>query len=361
MSHQIPPRLMQLKHSRTSVQRTWLVRKAAALLVITSCVTNLCQAQQSYLPQGAPAQEEKPSIFIKLDRFQKSVKQKMKNTFSKKSEPAPPARNTFAGRPQIPMNTVDAMRNQGQLSPQRTAFPQQPTQLGDFAAQSRAYQSNAGAYQTNSGAYPPSNAPGGSPTLAPPQMSHANGSQIVNWANYQQPPPAGTLSATEFSSQRPNADPIPQPTPPRNQNPNPYQNPAAMNPALTGSPAIGLPPSEYGVHLGTQHVTATEHALRLKAENEQLKLDRQSLVDRIERLLSELESTKRSLAKSGGQVESLNQRLEKSKGTNRDLEQQLTALRSEHEKSLLETDRMLTSIRAELDDLVMREVAANGN
>ena len=123
---------------------------------------------------------------------------------------------------------------------------------------------------------------------------------------------------------------------------------------------MGMPPSEYGVHLGGQHITATEHALRLKAENEQLKLDRQSLMDRIERLLKELDSTKRSLAKAGGQVESLNQQIDAARGSNRDLERQLTELRSEHEKSLLETDRMLSSIRAELDDLVMREVAVIG-
>ncbi|MEM8736300.1 MAG: hypothetical protein AAGG44_18870 [Planctomycetota bacterium] len=329
------------KPATTKASRRRLFRVGAAMFISASVAANRCDAQQGFGAAPPVAAEEKPSIFIKLDRFQKSVKQKMKQTFTKKSDTVPPARNTFAGRPQIPMNTVNAMRGNEpppNHQPNYTQQTYQQQQLSSYPNQ----------------AYPPAanQYPGNMPNAAMPKT---NPSPSVNWANFQQPPQSANFAASDFLN--PNSGPVPQPAPPNAPNQGQYGNPAATPGG--NIPAMGLPPSEYGIQLGGQHVTATEHALRLKAENEQLKLDRQSLVDRIERLLKELESTKRSLSKSGGQVESLNQQLEDERGMNRDLQRELTALKSEHQQSLLETDRMLSSIRAELDDLVMREVAAN--
>jgi hypothetical protein len=308
---------------------------------------------------GTQIQDEKPSIFIKLDRFQKSIKQKMKNTFNRNSEPG----------------TANSS----------------PRQTGKQALASSLYGNNSSSESTsiNQGWTSPAQTPPISNQISANQQTpnsqfvNPSANAQVDLANYQLPGPNQANTAATINSQYPVSNspsrnsnpPVQQPMPPNaatpfrsSQFPAQQTSPAMGGVPSSGTPEVnafgtqqpnlpnGLPPTSYGVQLGGQQITATEHALRLKDENEKLIADRESLIERNMRLQRELEASKTMIGKLNAALSDAEKSLDEADSTNRALRQQLASLRSEHERSLLATDRMLDSLRAELDDMLMREI-----
>ena len=123
----------------------------------------------------------------------------------------------------------------------------------------------------------------------------------------------------------------------------------------------GQEPLIGGTRLGTAQMTATEHALRLQEENMKLKAIHTSLQAEIQRLKKDAESTEAFIDRMGLAVSNAQQELTRLEKRNEDLRKELVDLESEKKRQQLEHDRMLQSIRDELDDVLMREIASVEN
>jgi hypothetical protein len=116
-------------------------------------------------------------------------------------------------------------------------------------------------------------------------------------------------------------------------------------------------PSIAGAHLGALPMTANEHALRLQRENELLRITRESVFGDNQRLRDQLKATEDLLARIKVAMIDAKDELENAAKANRELKQQIVDIEREHKRSKSETDRLLGSIRGELDDVLMREMA----
>ena len=127
-----------------------------------------------------------------------------------------------------------------------------------------------------------------------------------------------------------------------------------------GVPSIGTPnigvPIIGGEQLGDPQTTATQHALRLKQENEQLHVTADALTAENERLRSELKRYSDLLEQSETAIESATLSLTSALKANQQLKHEVGNLRLQQQRKQLDTDRLLQSIRGELDDVLMREM-----
>lgn len=301
---------------------------------------------------------EKPSIFIKLDRFQKSVKQKMKNTFSRNADTESPA---TASRPAGKQALATSLYGSNPPPGATTAIQNWPTQsqpplsqnqqfANQFAPNGQ-YANTAANAQVDLANYQLPGSPQANPTQGSAGQYRVNAPMNGN-SSLQQPMPP--TPSTQYPSTQ---FPSPQTTQNMGGVPNSGMQGTSAFPGQQPTAPVGLPPTSYGVQLGGQQVTATEHALRLKEENEKLTADRESLIQRNMRLQRELEASKTMIGKLNAALADVEKSLDDADSTNRALRQQLASLRSEHERSLLATDRMLDSLRSELDDMLMREIS----
>ena len=122
-----------------------------------------------------------------------------------------------------------------------------------------------------------------------------------------------------------------------------------------------LAPSISGTHLGTAQITATEHALRLKQENEQLRSSQESLLADNQRLKDQLEDKEDLFDQIGIAMSKAQLELEKAAQENQRLKYEISKLQRQQQRGQQATERMLESIRGELDDVLMREMTAEQN
>jgi hypothetical protein len=129
----------------------------------------------------------------------------------------------------------------------------------------------------------------------------------------------------------------------------------------------GLTPDNYnldtapiisGTHLGAAQITATEHALRLKEENEQLKSARESLVSENQRLKQQVATSRDLLNRMSTAITGAEQALQEAEIANQELTRQVAAAQRKQQQDRLNADRTLQSIRDELDDVLMREITS---
>ncbi len=125
--------------------------------------------------------------------------------------------------------------------------------------------------------------------------------------------------------------------------------------------ADGNAPNIAGTHFGTAQITATEHALRLKKENELLQLSRASVLADNQRLRDQLNATKDLLERMKSAMTGAQEELENAAHANLQLKQKVAELERQQKRNQLDTERMLESIRGELDDVLMREMALKRN
>ncbi len=323
-------------------------------------LAGLCAA----MPLGANLQlhahepEKKQTALERIEHFQKSLKLKIRNTFSKSSaknsdeaaasasqtppgnhqtHPYPPAGYPAGGQPPLtgpygrPIVTASNPAAQRQFA--RT-YPQ-----NNFDQNPSANQVDWANYQTQSLANGSARIPSVPPTASPNRAGRPNNAYTGQQYPVSTWPQAGTNQP----------GPIPE------------NEASVAGPGPNIDPAYGIPPSAYGTHLGGQHITATEHALRLKQENQELKARLLSSTESNTRLLEELQKSRELLAELNAAMTSAHQELMYAESTNAELRAKLNDLESEHQRALLETDRMLDSIRNELDDALMREIVVPGS
>lgn len=123
----------------------------------------------------------------------------------------------------------------------------------------------------------------------------------------------------------------------------------------------GDAPNIAGTHFGTARMTATEHALRLKEENELLKRSRESVLADNQRLRDQLNAAKDLLERMKTAMTGAQQELENAANANLHLQQKIAELERQQTRSQHDTERLLESIRGELDDVLMREMALKRN
>jgi hypothetical protein len=186
------------------------------------------------------------------------------------------------------------------------------------------------------------------------------------------PPPMPDPNASpssQWNDQNIAATPTPQPAPARRSagTPNsvaPKQSPIAPPIARAARRSAGTPnsiaPSARGTVLGGNPVTATEHALRLLEENGDLKARLAMMEAEAARLKETLAETQTMLQRSTVAIEQAKQEIDALVTENRQLTGKLREAETRYNRHLMETDRMLQSIRDELDDALVREISATG-
>lgn len=146
-------------------------------------------------------------------------------------------------------------------------------------------------------------------------------------------------------------------------------NPALPNPVLAQqnadsnrysvpSPPGGQMPPYEGYRLGNRQITATEHALFLKSENETLKASQRALLAEKERLKETVRLNQEMIAKSEKAMSHATEQLKAADRQNLEWERKYAALQQEHERFVKETDRTLDSIRNDLDEVLVSEINA---
>ncbi|MDV6030948.1 MAG: hypothetical protein F9B45_12770 [Phycisphaera sp. RhM] len=144
-----------------------------------------------------------------------------------------------------------------------------------------------------------------------------------------------------------------------------YSNRSGMNDRgersrLANSSVNSNAPLARGSVLGDNQITATQHALRLIEENGDLKAKLAMLDAENKRLKEKLDQTETLLGRSTKAVEGAYEEIEATRQINRELQTKLNDAEQKYNRYLMETDRMLQSIREELDDVLVREISANG-
>jgi hypothetical protein len=153
--------------------------------------------------------------------------------------------------------------------------------------------------------------------------------------------------------------PFPDPTQPGNQSEAQPLGPFDTEQGLTPDKHnLDTPPIISGTHLGAAQLTATEHALRLQAENEQLKSARESLLSDNQRLKQQAATSRELLNRMSTAITGAEQALQKAEIANQELARQVAEAQRQQKQDQLNADRMLQSIRDELDDVLMREISS---
>lgn len=145
----------------------------------------------------------------------------------------------------------------------------------------------------------------------------------------------------------------------------PHQGAPGSMGMQTSSPVGRTPsprgPLPRGSVLGDSQVTATQHALRLIEENGDLKAKLAMLESENRRLKEKYSESENTLARSTNAVKEAQKEIEALVNSNADLQKRLDESEKRYNRHLLETDRMLQSIREELDDVLVREISSKGS
>ena len=122
---------------------------------------------------------------------------------------------------------------------------------------------------------------------------------------------------------------------------------------------FATPPIIAGTQLGAAQITATEHALRLKDENEQLKSSRASLLSDNQLLKDQVATSRDLLNRMSTAISQAEQTLENAERANQELVRRVADAQRQQQRDQLNADRALQSIRDELDDVLMREITSS--
>lgn len=137
----------------------------------------------------------------------------------------------------------------------------------------------------------------------------------------------------------------------------PYQAtfPPGPSPSFQGGPNI------VAQRLNQSQMTATERALGLMRENELLRNSRKILSADNDRLKADLAQKVALLSRTDEAMTEAQSALQNVELANKRLTQKLADLERKHQQYLIETDRMLTSLKDELDDVLVSEINHGGN
>ena len=123
-----------------------------------------------------------------------------------------------------------------------------------------------------------------------------------------------------------------------------------------------LSPMLSGTRLGGRNVTATEHALRLQEEKQKLESANRLLQSQIDRMQNRAKESDELLREMTTKMTAASLELDKAKAENEKLNSEISKLRQAQLRAKLDTTRLLESIQAELDDVLMREISiGNGS
>ncbi|MEM7454617.1 MAG: hypothetical protein AAF456_09735 [Planctomycetota bacterium] len=111
---------------------------------------------------------------------------------------------------------------------------------------------------------------------------------------------------------------------------------------------------------GVPTPTATERALEYASQNEQLRIERQALVDQISQLQFMLQQHQTALQRIRVEVDEARQALELANETNDELHNTIANLREEMRLRDMETTRILDGISYRLEDLLLQEMGGGG-
>lgn len=340
-------------------QRIRLATLCAVTLIVSLSTAGSAFAQHSQ--NHVHEYQEPPTLMERLSAMQRSLKSRISRTVK-------------------PSKDASAKDETQSAAPEISAAPTPP-------------QTNAGTFSAHAGQSQDSYSQSMQHTRAP-GMTNTN--QDVGFANYQSPSSQmnmGNLasqiqlglnqydsadSQMRSPSSNPGYDPrgsglqmnpnghyVSQPAPPNsfghtggNFSASGYPNMGSasqfdpmMQNAVSGGPAM------MGQHLGQPGLTATEYALQLKQLNESLRQNLTSQTAKNEQLKAELESTRDLLSKANIAMTEANQELNRLYDENRKLQNEVDHLYSQRSQEQHRTDRMLQSIRDELDDVLMREIS----
>ncbi|MCA9140198.1 MAG: hypothetical protein KDB00_25675 [Planctomycetales bacterium] len=355
-----------------------------SLVMLTCCFANLGQAQErNYAPRGHAA----GSLFSKVDHLQQSVKRKLKSALGVKDS----SQNTQGDQPdhdQIHHDQTTQAASQSLLTPnQSNPVVGSPGSMAP-ASHRRGFQ-NPGR-QDDGRVIAATENGWNQPERYPSQTLPPNNMRPVEYRDYEEP--QGYIRVAEDS--RHNSQPLPPPA----DDSWPAENSVLQPPASSGSPvrrwesdSRSYPPQGYanqrpigpgetpnygsfsgavagsssplprGTVLGDSQITATQHALRLIEENGDLKAKLAMMDAEIKRLKDKLTQSETLLGRSTEAVEAAHQEIQTLSATNKQLQTSLSDSQQQYNRYLLETDRMLQSIREELDDVLVREISAKGN
>lgn len=350
-------------------------RRLLQLLIIASAIT---------IGSSASAQERdhaprtRASALARLERFQQSVKDKIKSAFGSDEKQAPLPLDAQGPHDSVAQTGGDYVSTQSQAQEPWDASAL-PLQSDVHVAPVPGLSDEPPVYRESTSAYSQymKPEPGGLSRSISHRRSNETAQAIISGDDsskvqtasmepYLKETPAtavqyqqdalssdgiGPYGMTSSSNDRNSAYPnntLPVPPPIRTQ-------------PITGAMMVGNPrtPTARGTILGEEPLTATQHALRLIEENGDLKAKLATSLAEGERLREKLTSTQSLLQNSTEAVASAQDEMDRLTHENRQLERKLAEAESKYNRYLRETDRMLESIREELDEVLVRELSTD--
>ncbi|MEM0925687.1 MAG: hypothetical protein AAGJ83_06600 [Planctomycetota bacterium] len=329
---------------RLSVTSRWVL--AAALWIGCGAVYGQRPPyanKESY----ANKEESRPprrSILSKLDAFQNDVRQRMKRALGIKAA-SPEATNDLSPASTTREASIDSNSLPNASMP-KDFNAVRPVRV-DSGQQWHRHHTQNTSHQEYYGT-------GDVTTETSPQVSDpfGNGNSFVGID-----PMSGTVRGVQASV--PLSEPLPSPI--RDSQTQPFSQP--MQPRMSPPPSVGGShfPVANGDFLGQAPITATERALRLIEENADLKAKLAAAEMQADRLREKLLETQSLLTDSSQAVQTAKEEIDLLVDSNRQLQQDLDASETRYNRYLAETDRMLDSIREELDDVLVREISSKRN
>ena len=144
--------------------------------------------------------------------------------------------------------------------------------------------------------------------------------------------------------------------------PQPMRDLPVPEPSQSFSPYAGSQMGEtpyIGSRLPAANVTATEHALKLRQENESLKSSQRSMSADNKQLRDQLRSTQDLLRRTEVAMQRAQDELTTAEKRNAELKETVARLKLDQSRFAEQTNRMLDSIREELDNALVSEINAN--
>ena len=321
------------------------------------CLLSPLPAHAQYDNTTAP--ETSLSPLQRLDLFQKSVKRRIKTAFSRSEDDLVEPVSDAAAR--YPNESNEFGRQVRQASQQELSW-QAPDPISrqvnsDVAGTAGFQQQYDQQVSPSSGTLPPLP----EPILNHPSQGVASSQGFASGQGLA--PGEAYMHSTRSPGQNPgqtSSGPTqpPAPSQPAGATHLPSQRPAT-HPANHQLPTPSTaPPLVHGTLLGQPQMTATQHALRLIEENGDLKARLAAITAENARLKDRLLQTQDLLTRSNEAVAAAKTEIDTLSIRNKTLSQRLREAEDQHNKHLLETDRMLHSIRQELDDVLVREISS---
>lgn len=306
-------------------------RYSSVFLLVALIVTPTALAHDSPEHDSPPAKQRGRAVLAKIEHFQASVKEKLKQTLMPKTDESYDHTTAHSSPRSSRYHDIHAVGG-------RDSAADSPIQVR-------------------------STAPPAHHNTTQHQWIDAN--PEVNATQYRE-----ILEPTTVT----NAAPFPEPLRPVSRRPissesipfttthDPYPVPHDNGYSQTGPETLyQRDPVISGSRLGQGQVTATEKALNLMRENELLRASRDTLTNDNQRLRETLQTTQDLLARSNQAIEAASEQLNASDATNQRLTQKIADMESQHKRYLMDTERMLNSLRDELDEVLVSEIGHVGN